>query len=101
MPFLIPISCLSSLSILESSSLSKSFGLGANSVLDKLEETLVFQQFPRPELGAERNAKALGVGDDEKYSKTLEILTSYSVTRERLEFTQFHTILLELFFHWD
>ena len=37
------------------------------------------------------------MGDCEKYSKTLEILSSYSVTWEQLEFTRFHIISLELF----
>jgi hypothetical protein len=65
-----------------------------------LKNPLFVSSFHGLNLGskAKRNAKALGVGDYEKYSKILEILASYSVTWEQLEFTRFHTIPLELFF---
>ena len=58
----------------------------------ELEEPLVCQQFPRPEPGrkgeAKRNAKMLGV----------ENAQIHLVTWERLDFTRFHTISLEVFF---
>ena len=35
---------------------------------------------------------------NEKHSKMLEIVTSFSATWEQLEFTQFHTMSLKAFF---